>query len=52
MNTEALKKNIRALGHELMLAETSGTYCEDFVEKRKLHDLMLNKLYKIEKRVF
>tara|TARA_B100000212_G_scaffold260644_1_gene200580 strand:- start:2613 stop:2771 length:159 start_codon:yes stop_codon:yes gene_type:complete len=52
MNIEALKKSIRELGFELMLAESSGAYCEDFVEKRKLHDSMLEKLYKLEKRVF
>ena len=52
MSIEALKTSIRMLGHELMLAESSGTYCEDFVEKRKLHDSMLEKLYKLEKRVF
>lgn len=52
MSMEALKKSIRELGYELMLAESSGTYCEDFVEKRKLHDALLDKLYKLEKRVF
>tara|TARA_B100002019_G_C21226034_1_gene577406 strand:- start:242 stop:400 length:159 start_codon:yes stop_codon:yes gene_type:complete len=52
MNIIALKKQIRQLGYELMLAEVSDSYCEDFVEKRKLHDSLLEQLYKAEKRVF
>lgn len=52
MNTEALKRSIRELGYELMLAESSNAYCEDFIEKRKLHDTLLEKLYRLEKRIF
>lgn len=49
---EALRKSVRELGHELMLAEATNTFCEDFIEKRKLHSTLLDKLYKLEKRVF
>ena len=52
MNIEALKKSIREIGYELMMAESLGTYCEDFIEKRKLHDALLEKLYRLEKRGF
>jgi hypothetical protein len=47
-----LKKQIRQLGYELMLAEVSDSFCENFIEKRKLHDSLLEQLYKVEKRVF
>jgi len=52
MNASLLKKQIRQLGYELMLAEVTESYCEEFIEKRKLHDSLLEKLYKLEKRVF
>ena len=52
MSSEALKTRIRELGHELMWLELSGAYCEDFVNKRKEHDSLLERLYRVEKRVF
>jgi hypothetical protein len=52
MSPEVLKKRIRQLGHELMWLELSGAYCEDFVTKRKEHDSLLERLYRVEKRVF
>ena len=52
MSPEVLTKRIRQLGHELMWLELSGAYCEDFVTKRKEHDSLLERLYRVEKRVF
>ncbi len=49
---KALKQRIRQLGHDLMWAELSGAYCEDFKKKRKEHDELLEKLYRLERRVF
>ena len=47
-----LKARIRELGYELMQAEIAEMYCEDFVAKRTEHNLLLERLYKLEKRVF
>jgi hypothetical protein len=47
-----LKSRLRELGHALMQTEVSGAYCEDFIEKRKEHDRLLERLYRLEKRVF
>lgn len=47
-----LKARIRELGYELMQAEIAEMYCEDFVTKRTEHNLLLERLYKLEKRVF
>jgi len=52
MKIELLKKQIRELGHELMSAEVSDSFCADFVKKRKLHNELLERLYRFEKRVF
>ena len=52
MTTQQIKSKIRQLGWELMQAESNQAYCEDFIAKRKEHNLLLEKLYKLEKRVF
>lgn len=49
---EQLQSQVRKLAFELMSAEVGGVYCEDFVNKRKVHDNLLEAIYKIEKRVF
>jgi hypothetical protein len=50
--TLTLQAKIRQLGHELALAEASGGYCSDWVSKKKEHDGLLERLYKLEKRIF
>tara|TARA_B100001093_G_scaffold495501_1_gene540064 strand:- start:386 stop:547 length:162 start_codon:yes stop_codon:yes gene_type:complete len=50
--TAQIKARIRELGYELMQAEIADSYCENFVSKRQEHNLLLEKLYKLEKRVF
>tara|TARA_A200000159_G_scaffold142719_1_gene146431 strand:- start:506 stop:664 length:159 start_codon:yes stop_codon:yes gene_type:complete len=52
MTSQQIKTRIRQLGWELMEAETSEAFCENFIAKRKEHNLLLEKLYKLEKRVF
>jgi len=52
MTAKQIQAKIRQLGWELMEAEANEAYCENFVEKRKEHNLLLEKLYKLEKRVF
>lgn len=52
MKIELLKKQIRELGHELMSAEVSDSFCPNFIKKRNLHNELLEKLYRLEKRVF
>lgn len=49
---EQYRSQVRKLAYELMSAEVLGTYCEDFVNKRKVHDNLLEAIYKLEKRVF
>ena len=52
MKIELLKKQIRELGHELMSAEVANGFCLNFIKKRKLHSELLERLYRLEKRVF
>ena len=47
-----LLAKIRQLGYELALAEESGGYCQDWASKKKEHDNLLERLYKLEKRIF
>ena len=47
-----LLAKIRQLGYELALAEESGAYCQDWAVKKKDHDDLLERLYKLEKRIF
>jgi hypothetical protein len=47
-----LLARIRRLGHELALSEESGGYCPDWAAKKKEHDNLVERLYKIEKRIF
>jgi|TARA_B100002019_G_scaffold88104_1_gene76343 hypothetical protein len=50
MKLEELKQKVRQLGHLLATEEEAKVHLGKWYERKKLHDDLLEKLYKLEKR--
>jgi hypothetical protein len=46
----SLKERVRELGYKLAVREIYGENSQDYYNKKKEHQDLLNKLYKIEKK--
>ena len=48
---ESLKAAIRELGYQLAVREIYGENTPEYFQKKKQHGYLLNKLYRLEKKV-
>jgi|TARA_B100000035_G_C20870701_1_gene496059 hypothetical protein len=48
---ESLRKKVREMGHNLAIIEKRGLRGKDHVARRLAHNLLLDQLYELEKRV-
>lgn len=48
---ESLRKQVREMGHSLAMSEKRGLRSKDHVAKKIAHNLLLDELYALEKRV-
>lgn len=48
---EKLRQQVREMGHNLAVIEKRGLRGKDHVAKRIAHNLLLDQLYELEKRV-
>lgn len=48
---EKLRQQVREMGHNLAMIEKRGLRGKDHVAKRIAHNLLLDQLYELEKRV-
>lgn len=49
---ENLRKQVREMGHNLAIIEKRGLRGKDHVAKKIAHNLLLDQLYELEKRVW
>lgn len=49
---EKLRQQVREMGHNLAIIEKRGLRGKDHVAKRIAHNLLLDQLYELEKRVW
>ena len=48
---ESLKAAIRELGYQLAVRELYGENTPEYFQKKRSHERLLNKLYRLEKKV-
>ena len=51
MAYDNLKQKIRELGHSLAYEEEIGHHLKDWFSRKREHDLLLKKLYRLENKV-
>jgi hypothetical protein len=49
---DKIRTEIRRLAHMLASEESEGIYLSEHNERKALHNMLLEKLYHLEKRVF